>query len=275
MKTSALHLASPSALVKGLFRNRDLLWELVKRDFIGRYKGSIMGVVWSLFNPLLMLAIYATVFSVAFQARWGTGEESKVAFALVLFSGMIVHSFFAECLNRAPALIISHPNYVKKVVFPLDLLPCMALCSALLHFFVSFIVLLLFCVFAGVQIHAGVVLVPLILLPLILLSLGLSWILASLGVYLRDLSQIIAVVSSIALFMAPVFYPVENLPETYRKFIYWNPITLPIIQLRNAMLWDKPLQWDAWLLSLIIGSVFCFAGYWWFQKSRRGFADVL
>jgi lipopolysaccharide transport system permease protein len=275
VKTSALHPSSPAALVHGLFQNRDLLRELVKRDFIGRYKGSIMGVVWSLFNPLLMLAIYATVFSVAFQARWGTGEESKVAFALVLFSGMIVHSFFAECLNRAPGLIISHPNYVKKVVFPLDLLPCMALCSALLHFFVSFIVLLLFCIVAGVQIYAGVVLVPLILLPLVLLTLGLSWILASLGVYLRDLSQIIAMVSSIALFMAPVFYPIENLPEAYRIFMYWNPITLPIIQLRDAMLWNKPLQWDGWLISFAIGSAVCFSGYWWFQKSRRGFADVL
>jgi lipopolysaccharide transport system permease protein len=275
VKTSALHLATPASLVSGLLQNRDLLWELVKRDFIGRYKGSIMGVVWSLFNPLLMLAIYATVFSVAFKARWGTGEESKVAFALVLFSGMIVHSFFAECLNRAPALIVSHPNYVKKVVFPLDLLPCMALCSALLHFFVSFIVLLLFCVVAGVPIHSGVLLVPFILLPLVLLTLGLSWILASLGVYLRDLSQIIAMISSIALFMAPVFYPIENLPEAYRQFIYWNPITLPIIQLRDAMLWNKPLQWDAWLFSLAAGTVVCFAGYWWFQKSRRGFADVL
>lgn len=275
MKTSALHPATPSALVTGLFRNRDLLWELVKRDFIGRYKGSIMGMVWSLFNPLLMLAIYATVFSVAFQARWGTGEESKVAFALVLFSGMIIHSFFAECINRAPSLIISHPNYVKKVVFPLDLLPCMALCSALLHFFVSFSVLLMFCLVAGVPVYSGAMLVPLILLPLALLTLGASWILASLGVYLRDLSQVIAMVSTIALFMAPVFYPIENLPEAFRSYMYWNPITLPIIQLRDAMLWNKPVQWSSWLVSLSIGTTICFAGYWWFQKSRRGFADVI
>jgi lipopolysaccharide transport system permease protein len=275
VKTSALHSSTPSALVAGIFRNRELLWELVKRDFVGRYKGSIMGVVWSLFNPLLMLAIYATVFSVAFKARWGTGEESKVAFALVLFTGMIVHSFFAECLNRAPSLIISHPNYVKKVVFPLDLLPCMALCSALLHFFVSFGVLLLFCLLAGVPIYSGLLLVPVILLPLVLLTLGLSWIFASLGVYLRDLSQVIAMISTIALFMAPVFYPIENLPESFGRYIYWNPITLPIIQLRDAMLWNKPLQWSGWLISFFIGTATCFIGYWWFQKSRRGFADVI
>ena len=275
MKTSDLHPGTPSALLINIYRNRDLLWELVKRDFIGRYKGSVMGIVWSLFNPLLMLAIYATVFSVAFKARWGTGEESKVAFALVLFSGMIVHSFFAECLNRAPGLIVSHPNYVKKVIFPLYLLPSMALCSALLHFFISFGVLILFCLVAGVTIYSGIVLVPFILLPLLLITLGLSWILASLGVYLRDLSQVIAMISSISLFMAPVFYPIENLPEAYRSYIYWNPVTLPIIQLRDALLWNKPIQWSGWLMSLFIGTGICFIGYWWFQKSRRGFADVI
>ncbi len=111
------HPATPIAIVSVLLHHRELLWDLVKRDFIGRYKGSMLGAVWSLFNPLLMLVIYTFVFNVAFKAKWGTGEESKVAFAIVLFSGMIIHSFFAECLNRAPGLITSHPNYVKKVVF--------------------------------------------------------------------------------------------------------------------------------------------------------------
>ena len=148
---SSYHSATPIAMLSGLLRNRELLWELVKRDFIGRYKGSMSGVVWSLFNPLLMLAIYTIVFSVVFKAKWGGGEESKVAFAIVLFSGMIVHSFFAECLNRAPSLIISHPNYDKKVVFPLEILPWMTLFSVLLHFLVSFGVLLFFCLLAGVS----------------------------------------------------------------------------------------------------------------------------
>jgi lipopolysaccharide transport system permease protein len=142
---------TPVAMFSSLIQHRELLLDLVKRDFIGRYKGSVMGVTWSLLNPLLMLAIYTTVFSVAFKARWGTGEESKVAFALVLFSGMIVHSLFAECLNRAPGLIISHANYVKKVVFPLEILPWMTLFSDLLHFLMSFSVLLIFCLLAGVS----------------------------------------------------------------------------------------------------------------------------
>jgi lipopolysaccharide transport system permease protein len=272
---SSYHSATPIAMLGGLLRNRELLWELVKRDFIGRYKGSMLGVVWSLFNPLLMLAIYTFVFSMAFKARWGVGEESKVAFAIVLFSGMIIHSFFAECLNRAPSIIISHPQYVKKVVFPLEILPWMSLFSALLHFLVSFGVLLGFCFLAGVTVHIGVLLTPIILFPLILMILGFSWAFASLGVYLRDLSQVISMVSTISLFLAPVFYPIDALPETFRALLIWNPITLPIIQLRDLMLWGKPLQWQDWLISLAIGASICQIGYWWFQKSRRGFADVL
>jgi lipopolysaccharide transport system permease protein len=272
---SAVQRHTPVAMALSVWDQRALLWELVKRDFIGRYKGSFMGIAWSLLNPLFMLAIYTFVFSVAFKARWGGGAESKVAFALVLFSGMIVHTFFAECLNRAPALITSHANYVKKVVFPLEILPWMALCSAFLHFLVSFVVLLGFCVVAGVPIHAGALLVPVILIPLVLMTIGLSWILASLGVYLRDLSQVMGMVTTVALFLAPVFYPIENLPPAYRTLIVWNPITLPIMQLRDVMLWDKPMQWSAWAISLVAGVLVSAFGYWWFQKTRRGFADVV
>lgn len=265
----------PSAIFSCLITHRGLVWELIKRDFIGRYKGSIMGVVWSLFHPVLMLSIYTIVFSVVFKARWGTGQESKIAFAIVLFSGMIIHTFFAECLNRAPDLITRHVNYVKKVVFPLEILPWMVLCSALMHFLVSLAVLLVFCLVAGVPIHSGALLIPVVLIPLVLMVLGLTWIFASLGVYLRDLSQGMSMVTTVALFLAPVFYPVEALPETYRMLIAWNPITLPIVQLRDILLWGKPLQWGVWAVSLGIGAAVSYIGYWWFQKTRRGFADVL
>lgn len=267
--------ATPTAMLDSAIRHRGLLRDLVRRDFIGRYKGSVLGVVWSLFNPLFMLAVYTVVFSVAFKAKWGAGDESKISFAIVLFSGMIVHGFFAECLNRAPVLITSHANYVKKVVFPLEILPWMALFSALLHFLVSFTVLLVFCLLAGVPVHTGVLLVPLVLLPLILMILGLSWALASLGVYLRDLAQVTGIVTTVALFLAPVFYRIDVLPPAYQTLLAWNPITLPIVQLRDVMLWDKPLDWADWTFSLAVGAAMCQAGFWWFQKSRRGFADVI
>jgi lipopolysaccharide transport system permease protein len=270
------HSATPGAMLRGFVQHRELLRDLVKRDFIGRYKGSMLGVVWSLFNPLLMLAIYTFVFSVAFKARWGGhSDESKVAFAIVLFSGIIVHTFFAECLNRSPSLITSHANYVKKVVFPLEILSWMALFSAFLHFLVSFGALLAFCILSGATVHIQALLIPLALVPLILMIMGMSWILASLGVYLRDLSQVIGMLVTISLFLAPIFYPIDSLPETYKALLVWNPITLPVIQLRNLMLFGKPFEWRSWAVSLVIGLAIFQIGYWWFQKSRRGFADVV
>ncbi|RQH08629.1 ABC transporter permease [Paraburkholderia dinghuensis] len=263
-------------MLRGLVQHWDLLRDLVKRDFIGRYKGSVLGVAWSLLNPLLMLAIYTFVFSVAFKARWGGhSDESKVAFAIVLFSGIIVHTFFAECLNRSPSLVTSHANYVKKVVFPLEILSWMALLSAFLHFLVSFGALLAFCILSGTTLHIQALLIPLALIPLILMTMGASWILASLGVYLRDLSQVIGMLVTITLFLAPIFYPIDSLPSAYKVVLQWNPITLPVIQLRNLLLFGNPFQWYPWAVSLVFGLGIFQAGYWWFQKSRRGFADVV
>ncbi|WP_245505568.1 ABC transporter permease [Rhizobium sp. BK068] len=256
-------------------RNRELLWELIKRDFVGRYKGSFMGIAWSLLNPLFMLAIYTFVFSVAFKARWGVENESKVTFAIVLFSGLIVHALFAECLNRAPTLITGHATYVKKVVFPLEILPLMALGSALGHFLVSLMVLLVFCLLVGWNVHASGLLAPLILLPLLIIILGLSWLLASLGVYLRDFAQLVGMATTVTLFLAPVFYPIEALPPFFQTLLLWNPITLPILQLRGALLWGTPPDWGSWSLSFAIAILIFSLGFAWFQKTRKGFADVL
>jgi len=271
----AMYNTAPASILTSIFHHKELLWELVKRDFVGRYKGSAIGIVWSLLQPVLMLAIYTIVFSVAFKARWGTGDENRLAFAVILFSGMIVHGFFGECLNRAPSIITSHPNYVKKVVFPLEILPCMVLCSALLQFLVSLVVLLGFCLLAAIPIHLGLLLIPIVLLPLILFALGLSWLLAALGVYLRDLAHGMGIVTTILLFLSPVFYPIDALPERYRMFIEWNPITQPIIQLRNVLLWGKPLDWQWWCIGMVFGVMAACLGYWFFQRARRSFADVL
>ncbi len=266
---------SPIAPFSSLIRHRELIWDLVKRDFVGRYKGSVLGVAWSLFHPVFMLVIYTLVFSVAFKARWGAGEESKVAFGLILFSGMIVHGLMAECLNRAPTLIIGHANYVKKVVFPLEILPWVVLISAGLHFLVSLGILIVFCIVGGVSLHPGTLLVPVVLLPLVLITLGLTWLLASLGVYLRDLGQGMGIVTTVLLFLSPIFYPIDALPSGFRTLINLNPLTLPITQLRNAMLWGTPVGWADWAMNMVIGGAVSFAGFWWFQKTRRGFADVL
>ena len=267
--------ADPSAVVEALTRNRGLLWELTKRDFVSRYKGSVFGLAWSLFNPLLMLAIYTFVFSVAFKARWGGADENQVNFAIVLFSGLIVHALFAECLVRAPTLIVMNTNYVKKVVFPLEILPLMTMGSALGNFMVSFIVLMFFCILSGTPLHPAGLLLPILLLPLLLMILGLSWFLASLGVYLRDFAQVIGMLTTVALFLAPIFYPIGALPPVYQSLLILNPITLPVLQLRDALLWGEPLNWVAWAISLAVGLAVFYLGFAWFQKTRRGFADVL
>jgi lipopolysaccharide transport system permease protein len=273
----SLHFpATPTAAVGGLVHHRGLIWELVKRDFIGRYKGSIIGVAWSLLNPLFLLSVYTIFFSVVFKARWSVGaEESKVSFAIVLFAGMIVHGLFAECLNRAPSLIVSQPNYVKRVVFPLEVLPWVAVFSASLHFLVSLALLLIFCTASGVPLTAGLLLIPLVMLPLILMSIGLTWFFASLGVYLRDISQAMGFITTVLMFASPVFYQASSLPENYRWFLALNPLTLPIEQLRDVMLWGKGLDWTSWTTTLLIAAAVCHVGFWWFQKTRKGFADVL
>jgi lipopolysaccharide transport system permease protein len=255
--------------------NRSLIVSLVRREVVGRYKGSALGLLWSFFNPVLMLVVYTFVFSVVFKARWAGGSDSKTEFALVLFTGLVVFNLFSECVNRAPGLILSNANYVKKVIFPLEILPIVAMGSAAFHFLASLAVWLIFhLIFFGLP-PLSIAYLPIALLPLILFTLGLSWFLASLGVYLRDVSQIIGVLTTILLFMSPIFYPVAALPEAYQPIMQMNPLTGVIEQVRNVMIWGKGLDWVGWVVSMIASGLIAWLGFSWFQKTRKGFADVL
>jgi lipopolysaccharide transport system permease protein len=196
-------------ILRSLWIYRDLVWQMTKRELVSRYRGSVLGLAWSFLNPVLMLAVYTFVFSVVFRPRWSGVREARAEFAVMVFSGMIAHGLFAECVNRAPGLILSNPNFVKKVVFPLEVLPWAIMGSALFHAAASLIVLLLFLPFAGISPHWTLIFVPAVLLPLVLLTIGLCWLLASLGVYLRDIVQTIGVITTILLFLSPVFYPVS------------------------------------------------------------------
>jgi len=220
--------------------------------------------------------VYTFVFSVVFQMRWGLGEEeSKTQFAVVLFVGMIVHGLLAEVLNRAPNLILSNVNYVKKVVFPLEILPVVSMGAALFHSLVSFGVLLLaFALFNGF-LHWTAVLAPLVVLPLVILTLGLAWILASLGVFLRDVGQTIGVVTMVMLFLAPVFYPITAVPEELRPLMMANPLTFIIEQAREVLIWGRLPNWAGLGIYTLIATTVAWAGYAWFQKTRKGFADVI
>ena len=274
------HAAQPTSLValaKSLWRNRQLIVQMTKREVVGRYKGSAMGMAWSFFNPVFMLVVYTFVFSEIFKSRWGGagGDESKTQFAVVLFVGMIVLNLFSEVLNRAPGLILANVNYVRKVVFPIEILPVIAMGAALFHTLVSLGVLLAaFLLFNG-YLQWTAVFTPLVLFPLVILTIGLAWMLASLGVFLRDVGQTIVIITTVLMFLSPVFYPVTAVPERFRPFIMANPLTFIIEQAREVLVWGHLPDWTGLGLYTLAATVVAWAGYAWFQKTRKGFADVL
>lgn len=267
--------ATPREIAASLWRNRSLLKASIKREVLGRYRGSVLGILWSFFNPLFMLAVYTFVFSVIFKARWSAGSDSKTEFALVLFAGMIVFNLFAECISRAPGLIVGNQNYVKKVVFPLEILPWVVLGAALFHGAISLGVwLIAYLIFFGLP-HATLVYFPLVLLPFWLLIMGLSWALASLGVYLRDVGQFIGLLITVLMFLSPIFFPASALPEAYRPLLYMNPLTPVVEQTRDVLFWGKAPDFAMLGIYLVATSLIAWLGFAWFQKTRKGFADVL
>lgn len=258
-----------------------LALQLTRREILGRYRGSALGVVWSLLTPLFMLAVYTFVFGTIFKARWtppdgGPGAEHPVTeFAIILFAGLVVFQLFGEVINRAPGLVLGNANYVKKIVFPLEILPIVALSSALFHALVSMTVLFVFVwlVMGGVPLTA--VLLPFVLTPYCLLILGLAWFLASLGVYVRDIAQFLVPVITALMFLSAIFFPSSALPEWLRSYIFLNPIILPVEETRNVVIWGRSPDWAALGLYSVAALLIAVFGLLWFQKTRKGFADVV
>ena len=250
-------------MVSTLLRHRTLILQMARREIVARYRGSVMGVFWSLLNPLLMLVVYTFVFSVVFKARWHTGaQQSHTDFAIILFVGVIVHTLFSEVAGRAPSLILGNPSYVKRVVFPLEILPVVSLLSALFQAGVSMAVLLV----ALLIMEGGIPLTA----PLIVVV----W-LAALGVYVRDIAQAIGVVLTIMLFVSPAFFSIEAIPEAMRPWVKLNPLTLPMVQSRDVLIWGNQPDWTEWGMFTAGMALFAWLGFVWFQSIRKGFADVL
>jgi len=268
--------ASPAAMLSSLWTHWDLIWQMTRREVVGRYRGSVIGLAWSFFNPVLMLIVYTFVFSVVFKARWNVGaDESRTDFAILLFVGMIVHGLFAECINRAPGLILSNVNYVKKVVFPLETLSWVAMGSALFHAVISLIVLMVAQLIVNLNAPWTAVFFPVVILPLLLATMGFAWFLAATGVFVRDIAQITGIITTVMLFVSPVFYPVSALPKPYQSVLLLNPLTFVIEQARNVLIWGKPPDWMGLGVYLAVSVLVAWMGFWWFQKTRKGFADVL
>lgn len=256
--------------------DRSLLWQFAKRDVLGRYRASILGLAWSFINPLLMLGVYSFVFVGVFRARWpGSENGGGSEFVLQIFAGLLVFNFFAEVASRAPNLIVEQPNLVKKVIFPVELLTWVTILSGLFHFSISVATLLVVLLFFHGSLSATVLALPLILLSFIPFLLGLSWFLAAGGVFIRDVGQMMTMVVSLMMFMSPVFYSISSLGEKAQFWMNLNPLTLIIGQVRTVLLHG---QWPDWLA---LGSyaffslIFAAAGASFFQLTRKGFADVL
>jgi lipopolysaccharide transport system permease protein len=263
--------------ITSLWSNSRLLRDLTWREISGRYRGSWLGISWSVLQPLLMLAVYTFVFSVVFGAKWSASAvpAGKFDFALFVFVGVLLHAILGEAITRSSTLVVGNANYVKKVIFPLEILPVTVIGAAAFHAVIAIAILLAGVVLLGGGLHWTVLWLPLLVLPLLVLSLGVAWGLAALGVFLRDTAQVTGVLASVLMFMAPVFYPVSALPVEMRGWLYLNPLTFVIEQARAVIFAGQAP--DLPMLALFSGISLLVAqgGYWFFQKSRNGFADVL
>ncbi len=267
---------NPVRIVAHLWKYRDLIRQLTWREVVGRYKGSFIGLGWSFIQPLIMLCVYTFVFSTIFKVRWGVESgEGKAAFALALFMGLITFSVFSEVANSAPSLVLGNANYVKKVVFPLEILPLVRLCSTLINAVFSLGVL-----FAGILIinhfiHWTALLLPLIWLPMMMFTLGCGFFLASLGVFVRDIGTVIGVLTTMLFFLTPIFYPISAVPEQFRIFCRINPIAIFVEDARRVVLWGLSPDWPWFFFGMALSVAVLIFGFVWFMKSKKAFADVI
>jgi len=269
-------LCNPLQPLYSACRHGALLKQLVRRQMAVRYRGSVLGYLWTLSHPLLMLAVYTFVFGLVFKARWGGASSYGTAdFAVIMFCGMAVFNIFSETVNNSALCIINNTNFVKKVVFPLELLPLAQVLSSTALGMVWFVLVVLGALTLGLDVTWKIVFFPVVLLPLMLFSLGAGYFVAAATVYLRDIPHLTAVGVQILFFMTPVFYPIDMVPEQFRVFLYFNPLTSLVEECRNILLFAKYPDSQACLMLWAASLLICQLGFIWFQKTKKGFADVL
>jgi lipopolysaccharide transport system permease protein len=243
---------------------------------LSRYRGSYLGMFWSLLRPLSMLALYTIVFGYIFESKLGNRpNESKLDFTLALFCGLALFDFFSECVARAPTLVLGNPNYVTKVVFPLEILPVMTIGAALTQLMISCVLLLVALIFAQGSIPITALYLPVILVPLVLLCLGLTWLLASLGVFVRDINAIMPVILTIVMYASAIFYSISRVPSKVLPLVACNPLAAVIDQARNAVLWGMAPAWGQYGVVLATSVIVMIFGYAFFMRTKSAFADVL
>lgn len=267
----------PSSVFASFWRNRTLIARLTRRDVEARYRGSLLGLLWSLAVPLFMLMVYTFVFGVVMKARWSAAnaEAGHGEFAVVLFAGLMLFGLFSEVIGRAPGLVLENETYVTKIVFPVYVLPWIALGRGLFNLVISLALLV-----AAQAVVMGpppvtALLFPLVLAPFVLLVMGLAWFLASLGVFIRDIGHFLAVALSSLMFLSPIFYPLSALPEELRPWLFLNPLTFVVEQSRAVLLWGRLPDWQGLGLYLLLGFACAWLGLQWFLRTQKAFADVV
>jgi lipopolysaccharide transport system permease protein len=268
--------AAPPPHTVAFPRRRDLWWQLTVRAIETRHRGSHLGMVWAVLNPLLMLSLYFVVFSLIFKSTFR--GESPQYFALGVFLGLVLFHVVSETLGVSPLLIISQPNLVKKVVFPVELLPVAQLGAIWFHCGISLVLLLAGLLAFGPGLSlAGVAWLPLILAPLVLLTLGLAWFVSALGVFLRDITQIVPLLSQVLLWTSSVFFTpeaVQKVPLAW-KFLKWNPLLHIVDLARDVLLWQEPVNLRQLGYAWAAGIAVFVVGRWFFRKLQPAFADVI
>jgi lipopolysaccharide transport system permease protein len=266
---------NPWDMLCSLWGRRELIWQLAKREIQGRYRATYLGLLWSILTPLLLLVIYTFVFAVVFRVRWGDGPESRAEFALTMFCGMLLFTLFSDVVNRSPFMVVSNPNYVKKVVFPLEVFVVSGLIGALFNLLIGLGVWT-----AGMMLlmHAPpltVLWLPVVLIPVCLTTAGVGWALASLGVFIRDIGQAVLLATQVLFFITPIFYSIERVPYPYRRILELNPLSHAVEDARRVMIRGLPPDWGMWAATLAGSAVVALLGYAVFMKSKRAFADVV
>lgn len=268
-------LAAAIAPIQCLFESRELVYYLTRQRIVLRYRGSLLGAAWMILSPALMLAIYTLVFGVIFTPRWTAEAQGTTEYALLLYLGLCAYWFLSECVAESPGLIVQHSTYVKKVVFPLDILVWVSVSTAMFHSTIRLLVFAAAHLLVEGNLPMTIVLLPFVWLPLALMTLGISWLLSAMGVFIRDLGEIVTLALTAMLFLSPVFYSVESLPEAFRWLILVNPITQPISQIRDVAYFGVLPGARAFLLTLAISYFAAWLGHAFFVRSRRAFADAI
>lgn len=267
--------SSLRTLCRTLYTYRDMCWQLIKRDTAARYKDTFLGLIWPFFQPLITLLVYVFVFGAIFKAPWRGGQEGVAGYALVLFCGFAPWLFFAEVIGNASSIILSRPSFVKKMLFPLEVLPVITVVTALGYAIPPLCILLIGCIVQGVSLSFSLVTLPLLYLPLCLLCLSGAYFLAALGIFVRDVQQIVTAFLQILFFATPIIYPLSTVPAPYKTLIMLNPLSSVVELFRGVILYGQWPDWNIWFMLMAVSIIVLWCGYQLFMRMRKGFADVI